>query len=373
MNTRTISTRAIRRAAAALLVPVTLMAMPGLATAAPAPTTTAADKAANWLAAELDANASVMPSSFPGATDWGLTADAILALAADGQGHGTSAQASTTKLLDNARSYVTDADFGAGTERYAGALGKLTLVTLVQGRDPSNVAGLDLDAELRARMTPTGGQAGRFVDLSSFGDFSNGLGQAFDVLALARTSGGVPAEAIAFLLGQQCPAGGFRADYTTGDTCTADSSADPDATGLAVDALLAVPSTSTVNGSVAKAVGWMTARQGGDGSFSGGPSNAPNANTTGLVAAALRAAGKGAAANRAAAWVSSVQLTAANVGSGPAAAEVGAIAYDPSTRDAAIAGGIAASARDQFRRATTQAVLALGLPGYGEIGSTAPV
>ncbi len=372
------NTRWIGRTAATFVIPIVVAATPGAAVADPPSGTSLAvvssvDRATDWIAGELDANAHAIPSSFPGATDWGLTADTILALAAAGKGHHASAEAAMDNLMDNALSYVTDADFGAGNERYAGALGKLILVAKIEGKDIGSVGGLDLEAELRDRLTATGPQTGRFVDLSTFGDFSNGLGQAFDVLALARTSGGVPAPAVTFLIAQQCPGGGFRIAYTTGDTCTADSSADPDATGLAIEALLSVPTSPVVTAAVAKGVVWLTTIQRPDGSFNGGPSNTPNANTTGLVGAALRAAGKGAAANSAAAWISSLQLTSPNVGTGPAAAELGAVAYDPAARDAAIAGGVLTTARDQFRRATAQAILALGVPAYNQIGTVQPV
>ena len=46
----------------------------------------------------------------------------------------------------------------------------------------------------------------------------------------------------------------------------------------------------------------------------------------------------------------------------PAAADVGAIAYDVSSYNAALAGGIPAEGRDQVRRATAQGVLALPQP-----------
>ena len=97
-----------------------------------------------------------------------------------------------------------------------------------------------------------GGEAGRFRTTrpaNAFGgDFSNGFGQALAILALARTSSGVPASAVDFLLDQQCPGGGFRGDYTTPGGCTADASATVDATGFALQALVTVEPTCAVDG-----------------------------------------------------------------------------------------------------------------------------
>ena len=79
--------------------------------------------------------------------------------------------------MNNAPSYVTGVDFGSPDERYAGPLGKLLLVAKVQGVSTSNLGGLDIEAELRARMQTSGPQQGRFSDVSAFGDFSNGFGK----------------------------------------------------------------------------------------------------------------------------------------------------------------------------------------------------
>ncbi|HMK12372.1 MAG TPA: prenyltransferase/squalene oxidase repeat-containing protein, partial [Acidimicrobiales bacterium] len=267
-----------------------------------------------------------------------------------------------SNITANAASYVTDGSSGS-TERYAGPLGKLLYVTRVFGVDSTNLGGLDIETELRGLMQTSGGQTGRFSDHSAFGDFSNGFGQAFDILGLARTGGGVPADAITFLLAQQCPAGGFRLFYDTGDTCTNDAEADPDATGLAVQALVG---QSAASSAVSKAVTWLLGQQDASGAFGGsGPTASLNANSTGIIAQALRAAGQSAAANKAGVWIQSLQLTDTNAGA--ASSDVGAIAYDAGQRDDAVAHGLPAE-RDPFRRATSQGVLALpqvALPSGG--------
>ncbi|HTN79519.1 MAG TPA: prenyltransferase/squalene oxidase repeat-containing protein [Acidimicrobiales bacterium] len=355
-----------RRLAAAVAVVfacVALVAPVAPAHAATDPTASALD----WLSHELAANNHQLGfKGAPGFTDWGLTIDFVLALAGGGRASAADTQATVSNVTANATSYVTDGAPGT-TERYAGPMGKLLYMTKVFGVDSSNLGGLNIETELRALMRTSGGQTGRFSDASAFGDFSNGFGQAFDILGLARTSGGVPAEAITFLLAQQCPAGGFRLFYDSGDTCASDAEADPDATGLAIQALVGQTAAS---GAVSEAVTWLLGQQDASGAFRGsGPTASLNANSTGIIAQALRAAGQTAAANKAGVWIQSLQLTDTNAGA--ASADIGVIAYDPGQRDDAIAHGLPAE-RDPFRRATSQGVLALPqvtLPSGGGGGS----
>ncbi len=252
----------------------------------------------------------------------------------------------------------------------SGPLGKLLFVAHVQGVSTSNLGGLDIEAELRGRMQTSGPQQGRFSDVSAFGDFSNGFGQAFAVLALDGSAGGIPPAAMTFLMAQQCPGGGFRLFYDSGDACTNDAEADTDATAMAIQALEAERGAPGATSAQSRAVGWLAARQDpATGSFSGtGPTATPNANTTGLVARSLRSVGQTTLANKAGVWVLSLQLSEEKVADGPAASDVGAIAYDPATRDAAIDGGIPAQGRDQVRRATAQGVLALPPPSAATPG-----
>jgi hypothetical protein len=359
--------RKARRGLRALVLAATLTVVLASVAAAPAHAalTPTGTSALDWLSGDLQQHSFKLPSSFDApTTDWGLTIDATLALAAGGKGADTTAQSSTAAVLDHVKSYVTGADFGSPNDRYAGPLGKALLLALIQGQGSTH-DGLDLEAELRARMQTSGDQAGRFSDASDFGDFSNGLGQSLDLLALDRSSAGVPAAGVTFLLAQQCPAGGFRLSYDIGASCTNDSEIDADATSLALQALIAGPTSSAVTTAVDKGVTWLAGRQAANGAFAGsGPTATPNANSTGLAGAVLRATAHVVAANRAAAYVESLQLTSGK--------DAGALAYNPAAHDAAKS-GIGSAALDQFRRATAQGVLALGLPTYGQIGSVAPM
>jgi len=315
------------------------------ASTAAAPTTTApAAAAAGWLATRLvggnHLETSFNGSSFP---DQGLTVDAVLAFDAAKVGQDAATRA-TTWLAGQVAAYA-----GNGTtESYTGAHAKLALVAEVQGLDPEAFGGRHLLTELRALQAPSG----RFSDTSTFGDFSNGVTQSLAILALHRAGGsGVPAAAVNFLAGSRCQDGGFPVFFGS-SPCTSD----PDATGFAVQALLAVGRTTPVT----RALNWLVSTQQPDGGF--GPvvekenkkTVAENSNSTALAAQALRAGGRIAAADRAVGY-----LVARQVGCSGAPANRGAIAYDKT--------GFAAGTAP---RATAQAVPALAGVGLVDVSSS---
>ena len=272
--------------------------------------------------------------------DQGLTLDAVLAFAAAGSAGNNATAAMTwlgtgTMLLD----YVGD-----GTSfSDAGRLAKGAYAAEVTGGDPHDVAGVDVLGRLSAQLTASG----RFSDTPADSDLSNAFGQAFAQLALARTPDGVPAPAVAFLAGSECPGGGFPLDYGQ-PTCTPDT----DATAMAVQAL-ALPGGDAA--AAARGLDWLVARQAADGSFTGtGPTATPNANSTGLAAQALRAAGRTGPADAAAGWLRGQQL-----GCTAPAEQQGAIAYDANGFDPG-----------NVIRATAQAALGLSGVGLAELSLT---
>ncbi len=372
--------RAIVVVAAALALPVAVTAPAHAAT--PPPVDARATAAVDWLSHELAANGDAMPSPYsPDAKDWGLTIDSLLALVASGRGTSATAIATTDQLATHVASYVSGVDFEAPDDRYAGAIGKALLAATVQGRDPQAFGGWDLEQEARDRMQTTGDQTGRFSDKSSYGDYSNGFGQALTILGLTRTKQGAPAAAIQYLLAQQCPGGGFRLYYDKTPGCASDAEADTDATAFALQALvdhfpagkLSDPPTNDelVFPAVPKAVTWLEQHQQADGGFGGtGPTAAVNASTTGVSGQALHAHKQATPAAGAQTFVAAHQLTATNAGA--ASADVGAIAYTDGALGTAETDGISALSRDQWRRTTAQAVLAFGLPAYSQIGLTIP-
>ncbi len=330
-----------------------------------------ADAAAHWLAGELAANEGMLTITFGTDVfpDPGLTIDAILAELAAGHGD-DPVVATATAAVDAATFDYVNQLSAFPADRAANATAKALLLQEVLGTDLG--ATVDLEADLRSLMATTGDGTGRFndTDLQGYGNYANGLGQALAVLALDRTGGGVPTEAVDFLLDQQCADGSFRLYYfgyitsydpfeTVDDlTCTNPADGDVDATALALSALVAAPSTPASSGAIDDAVEFLVAAQLPSGGFLG--TGAANANSTGLAAQALRAAGYADDADRAAAFLADLQVQAC--------ADFGAIAYDQAAFDA----GVDAN-RDQWIRATAQGVLGMGLPSYADIGAVGSV
>lgn len=247
------------------------------------PTITPADRAASFLVSQLTNGDHV---EGPFGPDLGQTSDVALSLAAT-SGNAAPLDKVLAYLAGNASGYVHgDPSWGERADaNYAGPTGKLALVALAGGKNPSSFGGFDLISELRTLMD---GQ-GRFRDDSEFGDFSNPLGQSFDILALERgTVLGAPQVAIDSLATAQCSDGGFADAFPmTGSTC----SSSPDSTGLALQALVA----SGADCQAAGALAWLNAHQGADGSFGSNavdPSQPAtgNVNSTAYAALGLNAA-----------------------------------------------------------------------------------
>lgn len=321
-------------------------------------------RAVGWLLGELRDGS--LPGPF-GGTDWGLSIDALWAMHAAGVGRAAAADV-TSALAADVDAYIGPDTYGDPRARLAGATAKVLLAADVAGRDPARFGGYDLRAELLALMQgPRDDQPGRFSDRRTDLDASNTVGQSLGVVGLART-GGVPRPAVDFLADQQCAAGWFRLYADDGRTCAAGRSSAPDvdATATAVQALLAAGGERAAAG---RALDWLQQRQRGDGSFGGGQStSAPNANSTGLAAQALAAGGRDGSAAAAAGWLRARQLTAADVRGTPAASEVGAVGYDPQAVAQAVDDGLPRNVRDQWQRATAQAVLGLARRPLGTLG-----
>ena len=307
------------------------------------------ESAGAWLAAQ--ASDGVLTNN--GEPDAGLMADAAIAAAAIGDPGGARI---VERLAALTPTYVAPAE----GVRLAGSLAKLLLVADIWGLDPSDFGDVDLRTELLARLRPTGDpEQGRFSNLGVT-DSTNLFSQSLAVIALART-GGVPQSAVDYLVAQQCPGGGFRLFLSGTVPCTNDANVDPDATALGLQALLAAGRAAPAD----RATSALVALQQADGSFRlAPPSNVTNSNTTGLAAQALRAAGATETADSAASWIVGLQL---GCNDGAAAADAGAVAYDTAALTAARTAGITSVTRDQFRRATAQAVLAFGARGLGEL------
>lgn len=303
----------------------------GFATAAPVAAQTPpgtddpASAAAGWLARQL-VDGERFESVYGGVTypDAGLTADAVLAFdAADvAQDFARRATAwlATEAIMNSYLGYEFDASF-------AGSHAKLALVAMAQGENPRAFGGIDLIAALRDLQVPSG----RLSDLPT--DYSSNISQSLGVLALVRAGEDATAAA-GFLAANQCADGGFA--FAIGVTPCA---SEPDATGFAVQALLA----AGLDEAAGRALDYLESAQRDGGGFGGiGPTEPTNANSTAIAAQALRSGGRDDAADAAIGYLATLQ-----VGCDGPADERGAVAYDTN--------GVA----DSAPRATAQAVTAL--------------
>ena len=345
MKTHTLKRLASIGAGLAVLTTAALPHLP----AASAATATNATQAIDWLEKELGNSGDRFQGSFNGNAfdDLGLTIDALLAIASAGRTNDTQANESAAYIVEHASDYAAP-----GTERYAGPLGKLMVLAQARGLNTTNVDGLNLEDEVRDRLQASG----RFSDESEFGDFSNGIGQAFDMIALARTANKIPATATAWLLSQQCANGGFRGDYTEGATCTDDADATVDATSFALLALKLANLGQADAPKIDKAIKFLNDNKNATSGLIGN-----NTNSAGVAASALRSFGFVPAANAQADKIDDLQFASG--------VEKGAIAFNKADFD----GGVTDAKRATFQRATAQAVLALGLPSYVDRGTISPV
>ncbi|WP_434740098.1 cell wall anchor protein [Micromonospora sp. SH-82] len=342
-------------------------------------TSAAARDGATWLADEFTDG--TLPGPF-GGVDWGLSIDGVLALAATGAAPATRA-AATARIAANVRSYNSYDDYGIEGFTDGGATAKLLYLATATGADPRDFGGHDLRAETLSLVAAadTGHQHGRITSRTTEAtgpDASNTFDQSFTVLGLTR-SGEVAQPTVDFLVRQQCRAGGFRlypdADGGPSPSCDDQSTPtlDVDSTAMAVQALLAAAEGGATGAaeSARRGADWLATQQHTDGSFGGsGPTTGANSNSTGLAGQALAAAGRSSEAARAATALTALQVTAAT--GGAAAAEAGAIAYNTDAHAAAVGQGIADNDKDQWRRATAQAILGLAQVPLGGIGVDPP-
>src|SRR6478735_4085266 len=149
--------------------------------------------AAGWIGRQLEASGGVLKPA--GTADYGLTMDAIFALAAAGVG-GSDIKLAANALYESGTGYLGAASDAAAN---AGKIAKTTLALQVAGLDPTvfpDGAGgtRNLPAELRLAMLPDG----------AFGPNDFPLVHSLAMLALRRTAGGVPAPAVNWLQAAQC-------------------------------------------------------------------------------------------------------------------------------------------------------------------------
>lgn len=292
-------------------------------------------------------------TSYP---DYGLTVDGVLAMDAAHVGQAESVRA-TEYVAEHVNDYIQ-----FGSDHYAGATAKALLLSEAQQVTPAGtLGGVDLVARLKSLET----DSGRFSDTGET-DYSNTFGQSFALIALSRAGETLSAKSISYLFLQQCPNGGFRIALG-GTACTTNSSADTDATSMAMQGMLAMPSsTSERTSRLSRAFYYLKSQMGSDGGVKGGsPTNTPNANSTGLAVASMKATDHPTYAAKGATYLKNLRY-----GCKFASTLRGLVAYDATRRAQALKAGSSAKLNDQDLRTTTQAVLGFAGVPYVSVTKT---
>ena len=356
MSTPTTARGALSRRVGTLLAAAALVAAPAVLTpsAAMAASTDPTLVGAHYLQQQLAAGGHHFSVTYGEDVypDHGVTADAVLALAAAGTAQDEAAEA-TDWLAGDVVGYL---GYGEADEVGAGSAAKLLNVALAQGIDPTDFGGYDLLTTLKGLEKPNGRFSDKtkypdYSDPTKLADFSNTFGQSFALIGLDRAGEPVSDAARTYLLTQQCPGGGFQL-YMSDAGCTSDDSADPDATAMAVQALIAVGGAASAAG---EGLNYLASRQDTSGGVGGGgPTSGVNANSTGLAGQAFLAGGRTSQARAAVTFLTGLQY-----GCDFPVALRGGIAYDAAAFEETKDAGAAAAPADQDRRSTSQALLAL--------------
>jgi hypothetical protein len=374
---RPIRTAAVALSTAALGVgvlaapPASAEPSPALRAAKAAATTdsTPSTIAAEWIADELT-NGLIMGTSGP---DFGLTIDTGMAVST------VARQGATVTAINNALEPRIAEYVGDGTkESYAGPLAKAAAFARTAKKNPTSYGGINLITRLEERTADVPADpaaqpqaaaiAGRIFDKSEFGNYANVVGQSYAVRALSLAKSAEAGAARDFLLKQQCSSGAFRLNFAKADVpaqaCTdgaAGSEADPDATALAVINLVeSGDKSAAVTTALAKANTWLDARQRNSGAIrSAGQGAQINTNTTALGGYAMGLLKNRDAALKAALWVRKNQPVDKYKCRTALTKDTGAVAFRKDRATGAKTSGIPASARDEWRRATAQAILGL--------------
>lgn len=291
-----------------------------LAVAAPVAAASPASDASKWLAEELvEGDHYEVTFGEEVFDDAGMTTDVALAFGATAAAGPAAATATWLTSGSNPDAYVGD----GVTESYGGSLGKLGAALAAHGLDPDDPAdtgGRTLLTDLLAlqETNPLDPDFGRFQDQPF--DFSNPFGQSWATLALAACADSacetVPAgtaaaieDSAAFLIGEQCPNGGFPSQFGEAE-CTSD----PDSSGMAMQALVAEGGVASVAAAEA-ASEWLESAKSEAGEYwenSACEPPGPSANSTVLAMMGLSAV-EGAAGG-AGEWLESTQNTGPDFG-----------------------------------------------------------
>ena len=255
-----------------------------------------------------------------------------------------AATAATAGLAAHINDYITGEAFGDAGSHYAGPIGKSMLAATLAGRRHPLLRW----CRPRGALTCVRSRPVAFTRVGSptsptFGDFSNGFGQALNILALSHTRRRVPGERSRLPAGSTVPGRWLppvlRRRDPADSTRVARATTKPTPTPRRshwTRCWRSIPGRDDAGVAIAGAATWLIGQQDPiTGGFHGtGPTAAANTNTTGLAAQALNAAGFVESQQRSARdYVGSLQLNADETTGTPAAGEEGAIALNPATFD----------------------------------------
>jgi hypothetical protein len=340
----------------------------GGSTSASEPAVSASDlePTAEWLAGQVGPEGFVRGEY----VDHGLTLDYASALAEVG-GHDDVADRILDAMQDpnEVSGYVSFYDERKNGQ-YAGATAKLVSTVVAAGREVEDHRA-DLVDDLEAMVVTSGPEQGRAKDTGAT-DYSNTISQSYVVRALSVTERARLADAVGFLLQQQCEEGYFResmaagrgGEHTCDDAKKEEGAPSVDATAHAIEALtvardvVGMDEEGDVAAALDEAADWLTGAQGPDGGFAvdGSQDGEQNANSTGLAAAALTLAGSPEPAAAAADWLLEHRVDEDADGLGD---EAGAVAFSEQALAKARRSGIAPGDRPTWQRSTVEALRGL--------------
>jgi hypothetical protein len=321
-----------------------------------------------WIASQLASHGDVAQAN--GRPDWGLTIDALIGLASTGVA-GDQISATAAKLRASDEAYIgSKAEIGTKWP----AVAKMVFALEVAGVDPTafpTTAGArDLVGDLRSALNADGSFGATGTDTAFV--------HSYAMLALARTTGGIPLTASLWLRdGQRCDEQGSPDAFSFGWTPGC-ANPDIDTTALAAQALIAAgqpiadPIANLANQ-------WLESKQDASGGFAS--MGILNSNSTGLVAQSLSPRRSDPTA-KAAGFIGGLQVGCDTLAAHPTtltSANLGVVAFDQSSFAAITARGLDDSMTTMSLRATVQAVLGLGGARMGNLtaqgaaaGVTAP-
>ena len=275
---------------------VALASTPSVGTSTPFPLTHAAQQGAAWLGGQLTQAGFISSQTSPGSADLSGTANTVLALASAGV-DANGAYAASRYLAGHVDDYVV-----SGGADGPAQLALLVLDAHALGQDPSDFGGTDLVSRLLATEQTSGPDRGLFGSEAQAANYQAGnyqQGLALAALAAAGVHGTAQtALATTWLLGQQCPDGGWTTPDDVNVPCSGSpanfAGPDTNATAVAVEGLAAqgaLPAQASTN-----ALSFLIAGQDGDAGWSYYPNSVvvpqtTDPDSTALVIQALLAMG----------------------------------------------------------------------------------